>query len=428
MATELLANPMYILHLTDFHLGKPEITALFTNTKQDELIQRIKEFLDTRGRKHLDILCITGDMMEKNGGTKINFEDVIEFINKLKSQISEINHIYSVPGNHDIDTKKSIEIEVLKNVRKNTILDEKIPNYTIVDTYYSYLSECFTKYEDFVKAIGANKTSGSYPDSEKLRPYIGWDILKLPFNQNIFISWFNTSWLCLQEEQWKHELKSDDDKFTTKTKYFYDHDKISAGDKINEEIYKVANNLKTYDNSEREEEVETLFTLSMCHHFPRLLAWHDQYDYFNTAASLDPAGTSPYHKSFYSHLSKYSLVLNGHTHGQLFDAPFATDSNLDYSNYPAAIMIYEVNFISNFIAHYRIPINVLSGDKPSTLERITAFNENKFLSQLKSIYSYKDLIKDLEWHESCFSIEGNPEMDPIERLNYEMEKTRLNDM
>jgi len=425
MATSFVTNPMYILHLTDFHLGNHKINEIFSEEIQDNLIFRIREFLESRGRKHLDILCITGDMMDKNGGSKTDFDSAIIFVDKLKKQIPEITQIYCVPGNHDINCDKSLAIPELLSKRQSIIPDPDLPNYKIVDDSYLQIVECFEKYKNFVDTIGANQIDKNCLDPDNLRHFIGFNKMQLPFNKNIFISWFNTSWLCLQEEQWKHVLKNPEDKIVSRTKYFYDHDKISPGHKINESIYNSFNGLKTYSNTDNEDDVETLFTLSMCHHFPRLLSWHDQYDYKLSSSEGGKPSSSHDHKSFYSHLSQYSLVLNGHTHGQLFDAPYATNSYLDYTSVPASLMIYEVNFLSNFIVHYKIPIVVSDTKNPFSLDKITTFNEQKFLAQLKSLYCYKDLVRDLEWHESCFGIENYPGLDPIERVNYLIERSQV---
>jgi len=425
MPTSFVTNPMYILHLTDFHLGNQKIDILFSEEIQDNLIDRIKEFLESRGRKHLDILCITGDMMDKNGGPKNHYDSAIMFVDKLKKQIPEITQIYCVPGNHDIDCEKSFAITELNSRRQSIISNVDIPNYSIVDDSYLQIVECFNKYKNFVDTIGANQIDISCSDPDGLRHFIGFNKMKLPFNKNIFISWFNTSWLCLQEEQWKDVLKNPKDKIVSKTKYFYDHDKISPGYKINEAIYHSFNGLKSYSNTENEDDVETLFTLSMCHHFPRLLSWHDQYDYKISSSEVSESSSSYDHKSFYSHLSQYSLVLNGHTHGQLFDAPYATNSYLDYKSVPASLMIYEVNFLSNFIVHYKIPLVVSDTNNAFSLDKITTFNEQKFLAQLKSVYCYRDLVRDLEWHESCLGIGDYPGLDPIERVNYLIERSHL---
>lgn len=410
-----MPNPIYILHLTDFHLAK-DGKLFLTEDQKTSLIQNIGTFMKLKkGSSSMDIVCITGDMVDKNGDIEMGYDHTlaIDLIDNLKHKdvgiINQDSKVYCVPGNHDL--YKEGAFEEFKLLRKEYIDNKYKPLFELVDKNVNKLSSYFNKYKEFVSAINANNLNSQINDS--LNYFRGYDIIKIKENKSIFVSWFNTSWLCLNDKHWNEIYLGDKDAECG----IIDNDKISPGYEINKTVFDAFNKLT------KGEESEVVFKLSISHHSPKLLSWFDKYDFETT----DKGGNKIYHDSYYSHLLNYSLVLNGHTHGLLFDDNlFLTSPCLKHQLLKTFITILEVDLVRKFVIHHYINVDKV---KPSeeveiTLKdlvidkRITTFDADDFLQKSLSNYTYEDLMSDIEWN-------TNDKSDPIKEANLKIEKQSL---
>jgi len=401
---------MYILHLTDLHCDDD-----FTLDQQEGLIKVLKEFINSKGREFYDLICLTGDMSNLNANDSTHTV-AIKFIKDLKKEMYDKDHsfLFSCPGNHDIITKEAVKIAVddRREIFRISDYDEarKIPverrhrAYDTVDLNCGELAKCFVNYQNFVDEIEAdNNTSQLGTENNQL---FGYTIIPTPHesNKEILVSWFNTSWLCLSRSKWQSILNPAIEK-----RYFSDEGMLSAGKTINGEAF------------QRFDPDKYLFSLAMCHHYPRTMNWFDVYSFRQTNGDLEP--------SFYRKISQYSLVLNGHTHGELYDRPFCTNPSIDGNDLDPTIAVYEVHFNSNFIVRYKIPVFEIMNQTRKVLgkpedhpTRVDTFDPESFLREIKATYGYDGLLKDLKWHKDCLTSDEVPEQqDLIKNNNYMFE-------
>lgn len=95
----LMKEKIYVLHLSDIHLGTNEQGNIYYSQLQLDLTKNLK--ID-----HLDYLLISGDIANKS--TKDEYDAAITFINKLKEKFNLNNErIIVSPGNHDLNWQLS---------------------------------------------------------------------------------------------------------------------------------------------------------------------------------------------------------------------------------------------------------------------------------------------------------------------------------
>lgn len=118
---------MRIVHLSDIHLSEDNYTE-FKNNYRDALIADLKYY---NSNLPIDLIVITGDLVDKGGHSlfKINgFEEFISpydiftkvFIEPISIQLGiSLDRFLFVPGNHDVDERAILlwdENEVIKNI------------------------------------------------------------------------------------------------------------------------------------------------------------------------------------------------------------------------------------------------------------------------------------------------------------------------
>ncbi|NND62892.1 MAG: hypothetical protein HKN48_06820, partial [Flavobacteriaceae bacterium] len=115
-----MPNPIYLLHLSDWHLSQKKIDRLNKESGSgfDTLLQKITttllEFLKVNDRNCFDLIAITGDMMDKNGskettGSKDHSLAANILNNLFLQEIDKVSirgnktKVYCAPGNHDLN-------------------------------------------------------------------------------------------------------------------------------------------------------------------------------------------------------------------------------------------------------------------------------------------------------------------------------------
>ncbi|MBK8484742.1 MAG: metallophosphoesterase [Saprospiraceae bacterium] len=403
-----MPNPLYILQLTDFHIrhikGGKELS--WDSSKEELLFHNFDSYFKSRNKRFFDIVCISGDMVHKNDGGELQ-NIAIRLIDELKNRrfINEETNIYVVPGNHDIASEKAIENPDLNKARINCLNDSEVPLYQVVDEFVNnkQLLGYYDNYKNFVDKVKAKNLNSTYKG--ELNYFLGYDEIPLIDNKKIFISWFNTSWLCLRDEHWKKDIfqidESDRKPELPKIR-INDNEKISPGSSINKEIFDRFNII----NASK----DTIFKLCLTHHETRLLSPHDK---------VQSKGLNE--DCFYNHIRKYSLVLNGHTHSDMFDKPEFTSPG-NYEDYNLSFVpILEIDLIRNLIIHNRIPLELMN--EPKNFEerefKISTFNDYEFFEKSYSKFSFVDLMNEMKWN-YFDSYKSNPQLyslNPINRYN-----------
>jgi len=372
-----MSNPIYILHLTDFHLKCDPNPTFYTSTdKLNLLTLKLKEFLKLKARDHFNIVCLTGDMVHQNGNDVGNHSLAVNYINSLKNEgviNTERTRIYSAPGNHDLDFDKANKRDSNVNLTRAEYFKKLKANenppilYQCIDEFEDELIPLFDRYKNFVSEIGANRV-----DLKNNHLY-GYDNID---DEDIFVSWFNTSWLSIKDKDWNSLCKVNYDANIR----INDHEKLSVGYKVNFDIF---NNLP--ENSR--------FTLALFHHDTRLLSWHDKYDYNLKNAKGE---TNYSHVSFYSKVHCYDYVLNGHTHGDLFDGNAATGPCIADNNLENFIIIHEVDLVRNYVIQNKIRLTKELLSQDDIVHRIVVIKPKSFLNTVRKNYTIEDLDNDLK--------------------------------
>lgn len=397
-----MANPIYILHITDLHLeDNIEFIKSKFRPRLNKLIENLKRFLEIKSRGAFDIVCITGDIMHQNG-SNISHNLASEFINSLKDEIIKSNTaIYCVPGNHDLNDSESKLISELNEYRLNCL--KRTEGYSFskaVDKYKDNLVTCFSLYDKFIKDIHAT----NYKEGNKYESLNGSNKYDCGNSSFGLITWFNTSWLCLTDKSWCEACKF---KLGFDLKNF-DHEKISPGTK--ETIGNTINFMK--DNL-----ANANFSIALCHHDPRLLCWHDK-------NNLDG-------DTFFTNLFKNNIVLNGHTHNNLFDLPFLTTGNTN-------VAVIEVNHKHKFNIHYKIGMENSDFVSVETLNEskiITIFNNESrtFINELRSNYTIENLLLDIEANNEAVNgytypiqYQSKMKFNLLQKLDFDLEQKSRN--
>jgi len=170
---------MRIIHLSDLHLSKDNLDSL----KCFYLTALLKDLTIWHKEKSIDLIVLTGDLIDKGGSSFKNGEDVYkivetEFISPILKVIDlDKNRFIFIPGNHDVveskieDLSENGMINTFNNIdRINKYLDEyKSSIHTGIERIKQYLkfeqefyhgnTDCYiTNFEScFVIEIGGEK-------------------------------------------------------------------------------------------------------------------------------------------------------------------------------------------------------------------------------------------------------------------------------
>ena len=188
---------MNIVHFSDIHLSKGNIVEL-RNNLLDALIKDLYQYLI---EKKIDLIVITGDLVDQGGHSLLElkefekFENPFEvfeeyFINPLSEclNISKSKFLF-VPGNHDID-----ESEILwkdeKNL-KNTINEENVNNFLAENiSEFNSTNKRIEKFKTFEKKFHMNTPNYYFSNNQSTFIYTTDSEQKVGF---ILI---NDAWRC----------------------------------------------------------------------------------------------------------------------------------------------------------------------------------------------------------------------------------------
>lgn len=187
-----------ILHITDFHLNK-DTRKDWNLFLKDALIKRLKE---ENLKKQIDLVCFTGDALDKGG---VDFENTvkgfeifqIEVITPILESLNlNKDSFFFVPGNHDIDRLK--DSIIIENGLNSTLTDRKSIGDYIDVTISSKTFEGIKRIQDF-KLF----ESDFYSDVNSLNSKLSVFSSSFKFQKgetNIGLIAFNSSWRSYGKE------------------------------------------------------------------------------------------------------------------------------------------------------------------------------------------------------------------------------------
>lgn len=193
-----------ILHITDFHLDKDIIEDF------EKLIREpLKEDVLKRSNNDVDLLFITGDIVDKGGqslgglyeGLKMSQERVI---NKIASDLKlDEESIFIIPGNHDIN--RNAERDFIESGLKNDLIDSKKANKLIQEIKDGDLTgvKRLEEYRRFEKEF--------YKDYQCVNEdtFFSSTFTKEIKGHKIGISCFNSAWRCYSDDDFGHLFVGD---------------------------------------------------------------------------------------------------------------------------------------------------------------------------------------------------------------------------
>ena len=140
---------MRIIHLSDIHLSKENLK----DFKQYYLSALVDDLLEINKKQKIDLVVITGDLVDKGGHSFQSHlaykEFEKEFISPINSKVSiGLNNFVFIPGNHDIDESQIDEYseEGIKS-KLNTV--EKINRF--IDDYHKKDHDAIKRNQHFKK-------------------------------------------------------------------------------------------------------------------------------------------------------------------------------------------------------------------------------------------------------------------------------------
>ncbi len=134
-------NRFSVIHLSDLHFNNSsDFSSLWK-----KLIKDIEYISTNSGIEKYDFLFITGDFIDRG---KIDlYDDIAKNIRHLKTEFKiNKNHVFTVPGNHDINTSNESLKSVLEKENRETVINNE---------WFLY----FQEYNDFSNKVGKNKKS-----------------------------------------------------------------------------------------------------------------------------------------------------------------------------------------------------------------------------------------------------------------------------
>ncbi|NOU82177.1 hypothetical protein GC101_25255 [Paenibacillus sp. LMG 31459] len=187
-----------IVHLSDFHLSKNDLTD-FRLYCLNPLIADLKRF---NSELKIDLIIFSGDLVDK-GGLSFDKDIEIAFLTFEELVISPIlsalmlpkDRFIFVPGNHDINRiieKPRMEIGLLNSLNS----PEEVNNYIDEDSLDG--SQRIVQFKDFEKAY-------FHASSHKISNFASSFIYKFG-NLSVGVSCFNSAWRCWDSDRDKGNI------------------------------------------------------------------------------------------------------------------------------------------------------------------------------------------------------------------------------
>jgi 3',5'-cyclic AMP phosphodiesterase CpdA len=132
-----------ILHLSDIHFKKKkdENKKIFREQVRGGMIEAIKNHLTTR-EKGIDFVAVTGDIAFSGK----EYQEAQSFFRDLKKVLPKNIRFLVVPGNHDVDRSRIVEIfPIYENIIQKDIIEDFLGNKEHVKNFVN------VKFRDFIK-------------------------------------------------------------------------------------------------------------------------------------------------------------------------------------------------------------------------------------------------------------------------------------
>ncbi len=179
-------NEITILHLSDIHFRRKDKEPLKTSPQdvRAKMLAAIRAHLD-KEKTAPDFVAVTGDIAFS--GKKEEYEEAGEFFKELKGILPGGTVFLVVPGNHDVDRKKTSVNLSLHNIVKDNKIDVFLENNKDMNTF---VHPKFKIFRAFVRKLN--------PDlySEKGDYFWVMDYK----DKNVSFLGLNSSWACENDE------------------------------------------------------------------------------------------------------------------------------------------------------------------------------------------------------------------------------------
>ncbi|OWR31491.1 hypothetical protein CDO73_07130 [Saccharibacillus sp. O23] len=182
---------MRIVHISDFHLSKNDVF----NTKNVIMKALVKDLLVYHEQKKIDLICFTGDAIDKGGQSFGNAEQAFDTFKDLVIQplLSELNletkQFVFVPGNHDINRNADSQIV------ESGLIKELHDVNSVMNFMNSENNEGTKRLNEFKRF---EREFHNY-NLDHITNYQSNYILEA-CNKKIGITCFNTSWRCYDNQ------------------------------------------------------------------------------------------------------------------------------------------------------------------------------------------------------------------------------------
>jgi Icc-related predicted phosphoesterase len=181
---------MRIVHLSDLHISKENLNSL----NQFYTTALIKDLKIWHAEKPIDLIILTGDLVDKGGESfdpKENYYEIIEtsFISRILEELSlDKSRFIIIPGNHDIVEAKIEDIS-----------EDGIQKFCDIDRINKYLIDNKDKYHDGIERIKEYKEFektfySGIPDCY-ISNFESCFVIKID-DETIGLAAFNSAWRC----------------------------------------------------------------------------------------------------------------------------------------------------------------------------------------------------------------------------------------
>ncbi|MBK9353796.1 MAG: metallophosphoesterase [Bacteroidetes bacterium] len=139
---------MRIIHLSDLHLSKDNLSSL----KQFYLTALLKDLNNWQKEKSIDLVVLTGDLIDKGGSSFKDGEDVYGIVEKdfitpiLQTLKLDKTRFLFIPGNHDVIESK------IEDLIEDGMINNKFDN---IDRINKYLDDYKTTIHSGIERISA---------------------------------------------------------------------------------------------------------------------------------------------------------------------------------------------------------------------------------------------------------------------------------
>lgn len=182
---------MRIIHLSDLHLSKDNLSSL----KQFYLNALLKDLTNWHRDKKIDLIVLTGDLIDKGGSSFKDEENVYDVVEKefitpiLETLKINRNRFIFIPGNHDVVESK------IEDLTESGMIDK----FDNIDRINKYLDEHKTSIHTGIERISAysefeKKFYGGNTDCY-LSNFESCFIVDID-GEKIGIGAFNSAWRC----------------------------------------------------------------------------------------------------------------------------------------------------------------------------------------------------------------------------------------